>query len=78
MKKSDRCTYDYHSNETLFFGKWNNKSVVNIWSNFLTDKPVQFVEGRVKRKSDVNLAQPFQMNEYNSGMGDASVIDWLL
>ena len=33
---------------------------------------------RVKRKSDVNVAQPFLMKKYNSRMGGADVMDWLL
>ena len=59
IKKSNRGTYNYLCDEKVFFYKWNDNSIVNIASNFLTDKTVQSVKRRVKRKSDVNVAQPF-------------------
>lgn len=61
----------------MLFCKWNVNSIVNISSNsnFLTEKPVQLVKRIVKRKSDVNVAQPFLVNEYNTWMGGADVMD---
>ena len=78
MKKSDRGIYDYHSEEKIFFCIWNDNSIVNIRSNFLTDEPVQSVKRTVKQKSDVDVAQSFLVKEYNSRMGGFDVMDWLL
>ena len=78
MKKSDRGIYDYHSEGKIFFCIWNDNSIVNIRSNFLTDEPVQSVKRTVKQKSDVDVAQSFLVKEYNSRMGGFDVMDWLL
>lgn len=78
MKKSDRGIYDYHSEGKIFFCIWNDNSIVNIRSNFLTDEPVQSVKRTVKQKSDVDVAQSFLVKEYNSMMGGFDVMDWLL
>ena len=78
MKKSDRRRYDYRSDGKVFFYKWNDNSIVNIESNFLADEPVKSIKRRVKRKSDVNVAQPFLVKEYNSGIGGADLMDRLL
>ena len=68
----------YCSDKKVFFCKSNDNSIVNIGSNLLTDEPVQSVERRVKRKSDVNVAQPFLVEEYNSGIAGLDVMDWFV
>ena len=59
MKKSAWGIYDYHSKWKIFFCIWNDNSIVNIGSNFLTGEPVQSVKRTVKQKSDVDVAQSF-------------------
>ena len=39
-KKKSRGTYEYRCNGNLYVCKWNDNSVVNITSNFLTHEPV--------------------------------------
>lgn len=78
MKVSDRGTYDYCKDWNVSFFKWNDNSVVNIESNFLPDEPVESVNRRMKRKSDVNVAQSFLVKEYNNRTGGVDVMDWFL
>ena len=49
----------------------SDNSIVSIESNFLTDEPVQSVNRRMKRKSDVNVAESFLVTEYNNRTGGA-------
>ena len=60
------------------FCKWNENSIVNIGSNFLSHLPIETVIRRVKSEPDARITQHQLIKQYNNGMGGVDVIDRLL
>ena len=78
MKKSDRGTLYFRSDDVVYFCKWNANSIVNIGSNFLSHLPIETVKRRVKREPDVRITHPQLIKQYNNGMGGVDVVDRIL
>ena len=62
----------------IYFCKWNDNSIVNIGSNFLSHLPIERVKRRVKGEPDASITQPQLIKQYNDGMGGVDVMDRLL
>ena len=77
MKNSDRGTFDFGSDGVDYFCKWNDNSIVNIGSNFLSHLPIETVKRRVKSEPDARITQPQLIKQYNNGMGGVDVMDRL-
>ena len=78
MKKSNRGSFGFCSDGKIYFCKWNDNSVANIGSNYVSHLPVQTVKRRVKKDSNVSITQPQLIKKYNLGMGGVDVMDRLL
>ena len=78
MKKSDRRTFDFYSDEVVYFCKWNGNSIVNIDSNFLSNLPIEIVKRRVKSEPDARITQSQLIKQYNNGMGGVDIMNRLL
>ena len=78
MKKSDRETFNSCSDGVVYFCKWNDNSIVNIVSNFLSHLPIETMKRRVKSEPDARIAQPQLIKQCNNGLGVVDVMDQLL
>ena len=78
IKKSERGTFDFCSDRIVYFCKWNDNSIANIASNFISHIPTETVKCRVKAKADARITQPKLIKQYNLGMGGVDVMDRLL
>ena len=77
MKKLDTGTFDFRSDRVVYFCKWNENSIVNIGSNFLSHLPIETVIRRVKSEPDARITQHQLIKQYNNGMGVVDVMDQL-
>ena len=78
MKKCERGTFNFCSDEIVYFCKWNDNSIFNIASNFTSHIPTETVKRRMKKKTDARVTQPKLIKQYNLGMGGVDVMDRLL
>lgn len=78
MKKKGRGSFDFVCDGTVFVVKWNDNSIVNVASNFLTHIPLQSASRRVKGQSQTLVQQPFVIRQYNESMGGVDLFDRLL
>ena len=78
MKKSDRGTFDFRSDGVVYFCNWNDNSIVNIGSNFLSHLPIEKMKRLVKSEPDARITQPQLIKQYNNGMGRVDVMNRLL
>jgi len=78
MKKKDRGSFDFVCDGTVFVVKWNDNSIVNVASNFLTHLLLQSASRRVRGQSQTLVQQPFVVRQYNASMGGVELFDRLL
>lgn len=80
IKKKDRGSFDFVHvcDGTVFAVKWNDNSIVNVVSNFLTHLPLQSASRRIKSQSQTLVQQPFVVRQYNTSMGGVDLFDRLL
>ena len=77
MKKEDRGSYDYRSDESgLIVVRWNDNSVVTVASNSIGVKPLaQAKRWSVAKKSEIFIDQPRLVSHYNVNMGGTDRMD---
>ena len=76
MKKSG--TFDFRSDGVVHFCEWNDNSIFNIGSNFLSHLPIETVKCPVKSEPDACITKPQLIKQCNNGMGGFDVMDQIL
>ena len=80
MKKSERGTYDFRCDGTVYVVKWHDSAQVSLASNCQTHLPEQTANRRIGRELK-KIPQPnliTLITKYNRGMGGVDLYDQLL
>lgn len=78
VEKQEQGYFDYKSDGTVLYGRWNDNSTVTVASNDYGVNPIQTVERRVKGVSKKSAFQPHLIKMYSKGMGGVDVCDRML
>ena len=76
IKKEERGTFNFCSDEKVYLAKWHDNSIVTIASNWENHEPVYKVRRRFKRGEN-QVSQPHLVWSYNKGMGGVDQMDRL-
>ena len=80
LKKRERGSFDYRCDGTVYVSKWNDNSIVHIFSNYSTHLPVRKCKRRVKgaARSRCNSASSLVLTLYNKRMSEVDLMERLL
>ena len=78
LSKKPSGSLDYRCDGKVFVCKWNDNSVFNIASNYLTHEPIHQTSRRMKQQTNATINMAFLVKQYNGGMSGVDVMDQLL
>jgi len=81
MKKQTRGDMDYRfdDEEKILFVKWNDNSLVTVWTNYQSVEPIATAKRwSTSLKQEMSIPQPHLMAKYNKFMGGVGHLDWLV
>ena len=78
MKKNERESFDFRSDDNIEIVRWNDNSVVTIECNVYGLQPIGSAKRWTKGKGKQNIQQPAIIAAYDRGMGVVDLLNHAL